>query len=130
MFANIKIAQRLSLGFGLILVLAGVIGLTGYIALLASAARFADLTQDNNLKIELSNDLNSSVHITQRVIRSVVLENDKDEIGEELKKLEASRNQYDKDWATLQKLSASEAGRAIRKKLMTQKQRRAQSMTR
>ena len=117
MFANIKIAQRLSLGFGLILVLAGVIGLTGYIALLASAARFADVTQDNNLKIELSNDLNSSVHITQRVIRSVVLENDKDEIGEELKKLEASRNQYDKDWATLQKLSASEAGRAIRKKI-------------
>ena len=73
MFANIKIAQRLSLGFGLILVLAGVIGLNGYIALLASAARFADVTQDNNLKIELSNDLNSSVHITQRGIRSVVL---------------------------------------------------------
>jgi methyl-accepting chemotaxis protein len=69
---------------------------------------------DNNVKIKLNNSMSESVHVVTRVVRSVVLLEDKAAKERELTKITKARADYDKAWEELQKFPASEAGMAIR----------------
>jgi methyl-accepting chemotaxis protein len=61
--------------------------------------------------------MSESVHIVSRVMRSIVLLNDKAAKEAEMSKITKAREDYEKDWAALEKFVPSEAGRALRAKI-------------
>ncbi|CAH0353193.1 MCP four helix bundle domain-containing protein [Aquabacterium sp. CECT 9606] len=114
---HLKISQRLALAFGLITVL--LVASSG-LALheLGSVEQSLDsIATGSNVKVKQNNEMAESVHVVSRVIRTMVLLHEKDEVRAEEIKLKQARAHYDKIWDTQQKLPASEADKAIRSKI-------------
>ncbi len=115
--ADYKIGTRLAVAFGLVLLLS--VGSAG-LALKELALvehNLDDIVTDNNVKIKLNHEMAESVHVVSRVMRTMVLLHDKDEVAREEAKLVKARAHYDHGWETLQKLVPSETGKANRAKI-------------
>ncbi|MCX7177511.1 MAG: methyl-accepting chemotaxis protein [Proteobacteria bacterium] len=112
-----RVATKLGLGFGAILLMLIIIALVGWRGLRSTTAELDDIVNDNVVKIVLTNDLSESVHIVSRVIRSMVLLDDAEAIKQEQTKLDGARANYDKAWTALNKMPASEKGLAARAKI-------------
>ena len=116
-FVNLKVSARLAWAFGLVLLISlGSTALSLY-KLQAIESNLEDVVTDNNVKIRLSQELADSVHVVARVVRTVMLLADDGAQAAARAKLQASREAYDKAWAALQQLPASEAGQARRAKV-------------
>nr|MDP2190311.1 methyl-accepting chemotaxis protein [Rhodoferax sp.] len=116
-FSDFKIGTRLSFAFGLVVLLsAGSAGLA--LKELASVeSNLDDIVTDNNVKIKLNHEMAESVHVVSRVMRTMVLLHEKDEVQAEEAKLVKARARYDHGWAALQKFTPSETGKANRAKI-------------
>ena len=112
-----RVATKLGLGFGAILLMLIIIALVGWRGLRSTTAELDDIVNDNVVKIVLTNDLSESVHIVSRVIRSMVLLDDMDAIKQEQTKLDGARANYDKAWTALNKMPTNEKGLAVRAKI-------------
>jgi twitching motility protein PilJ len=118
---NIKIGPRLAVGY--------VVVLTMMIASLAFTiydlnrieAETAQLDQEAIQRRELINDMSVSVHVVQRVIRSVMLlqaaESPEDAARERLK-IDAARDEFTNIWNKLDKIITDEEGDALMKKAL------------
>lgn len=117
MFANIKIGLRLAAGFGAVLVLMAALTLVGLNGMATVEERLNEITSDNMVKLKYINDMSEAVHIVTRITRTIILQDDKEAVAAETKKLATYREKYNEAWTALEKTSASEKGKAIRAKI-------------
>src|SRR5450830_1681365 len=92
--ANMKVGTRLSLGFGLVLVLLLLVAVLGVFSMSTIHAKLERIVNENAVKTELVNEMSESVHIVARVSRSVVLLTDEAPIRAELEKVTKARASY------------------------------------
>ena len=116
-FADLKIRTRLAFAFGLVVLLSLASAGISLSKLAGVQGNLEDIVRDNNVKIRINNDLSESVHIVARVIRTVVLLEDKAAMEREAALVASARNDYAKNWETLQKFAASETVKANRAKI-------------
>lgn len=115
---DIKIGPRLYLTFGLLAALsASIAGFSVYkLGLIQS--NLETVVTKNNAAVHHANEMSQAVHLIGRVIRNVVLLDDKAEMQQQLLRIQKAREAYDKAWAELQKIPADEAAKAARVKLV------------
>ena len=119
MFANMKIGVRLTLGFFIVLALMAALAVVGINGMSAIQGRLDEIVKDNVYKTKLTNQLSESVHIVSRVTRTLILLTDEAAMANEKKKLDGARQLYNDAWASLEKTSASEKGKAARTRIRT-----------
>nr|WP_315259117.1 methyl-accepting chemotaxis protein [uncultured Duganella sp.] len=117
---NMKVGTRLSLGFGLVLVLLLLVALLGVFNMSTIHAKLERIVNENAVKTQLVNKMANSVHIVARVTRSVVLLNDQTAIRAEMEKVTRARAEYNAAVDALGKLPASATGVAIRERIAAQ----------
>jgi len=111
--ANLKIGTRLGLGFGLILLLvAGVAGL-GINSMSKTDDALHHIVDVNVRKIGYLEEMEGSVHIVSRVIRSVALLSDENEATIQKKKITEARETYATAYEALSKMPLDEKGKAF-----------------
>jgi methyl-accepting chemotaxis protein len=112
--SDFKIGARLTAAFGLVVVLSIVSAGLAVTKLSAIEANLEDMVTDNNVKIKLNQDMAEAVHVVSRVIRTIALLQDPAEMAREMTKITKAREDYNQRWEALQKLPASETGKANR----------------
>jgi methyl-accepting chemotaxis protein len=117
MFANIKIGLRLAAGFAVVLLLMAGIAMVGLTGMASVENRLTEITGDNMLKMKYINNMSEAVHIVTRITRTIILQEDKDQVAVEAKKLASYRDKYNEAWTALEKTSASDKGKAVRAKI-------------
>jgi len=113
-FNNMTVAKRLAVSFGVVLTISVIAAILSLTRLASIQANFEDIVLDNNVKIELNARMSDSIHVVSRVVRSLVLLQDKAEMNAEFAKITKAREEYDKAWAALEKIPPSEKGRTLR----------------
>ncbi|MDB5773658.1 MAG: tar8 [Burkholderia sp.] len=113
--ANIKIGPRLTLGFGAVLVLLGVLALSAVISLGKLDKNIDLILNDNVHKLILAQDMNDSLHVINRVIRTIVILTDDNAMKTEYQNITKARSEYNAAMATLEKSVTSEQGLALLK---------------
>jgi methyl-accepting chemotaxis protein len=116
-FSKMKVASRLAVAFGLVFIVSAIAALLSLSRLSNIQDNLIAIVQVDNVKVELNNKMAESVHIVSRVMRSIVLLQDKAAKEVELVKITKAREAYDNDWAALEKFVPSEAARAVRAKI-------------
>ena len=110
--SDMKISSRLAAAFGLVLLMTVASAGFSIYKMASIQADFEDTVLDKNAKIKLNNDMANAVHVVSRVMRSMILVDDKALKDGEKDKLEKSRASYDHAAQQLEKLPWSEAGKA------------------
>ncbi|MCK9389065.1 MAG: MCP four helix bundle domain-containing protein, partial [Sulfuritalea sp.] len=88
MFKNMKIGMRLGLGFGTVLLLMLVLAYEGIGAISAMNEEIDEIIGQNVKKTTLSTNMMESVHIVSRVLRTMILLDDRDAKAAEKVKLD------------------------------------------
>ena len=117
MWANMRIGLRLTIGFGLILLLMVGIAAIGINGMAKTQDRLDGIVNENIYKTKLLSDMSESVHIVQRVMRTVILLTDPAAMAEMEKKIRDARQKYNEAFEALEKTSASEKAKAIRARI-------------
>jgi len=113
MFKNMRIASKLALAFGLVLVLLGVIAYIGITRMAAVQANFEKVTSDNNVKTALANDMRDQINDTARAVRNMMLSDDQSYTKEQAASLLKSRENYNVSRDKLQSMLVLDAGKKI-----------------
>ena len=114
---HLKIGKRLLMAFGLITAVSLVTDMVALQSLASVQKNLDTIVMVNNVKSELNSKLERAVHIENRVIRTLVLLEDRAEIERQAQKITAARKLYADSWAGLQKFTPSEAARPIRERI-------------
>lgn len=117
MFANMKIGLRLTLGFVIVLVLMAALAFVGINGMTNVQGRLDGIVNDDMVKIKLNSELSEAVHIAVRLTRTMILVDDPAASAGEKRKLDAIRQKYNETWDALEKLPASDKGKALRAKI-------------
>ncbi len=115
--ANFKIGTRLGAAFAVMVLLSLGMATIALKELSVIEGNLEDVVLDNNVRIKLNNDMSESEHIVSRVMRTIVLLEDKGAKEAEREKIVKARAAYDTAWEALNKFPASEAGKANRAKI-------------
>ena len=110
---NLKIGLRLSLGFALVLLLMVVLTATSFNSMTRIQERLDTIVDTNDHEMDLVQTMSESVHIVARVVRTLVLLTNENEINAEMRKITEARTKYDAAFEELEKMPASEAGKVI-----------------
>jgi len=108
-----KIGTRLAASYGLLLLLLAGVALLGTLALRQSNAAMHHVVDVNVHKIDLLEDMASSIHVVSRVMRTVALLQDPAQERIESAKIDAAWVRYDSAFAALSKMPLDEAGKAF-----------------
>lgn len=114
---HLKIGKRLLIAFGLITAVSLVTDMVALQSLASVQKNLDNIVLVNNVKSEFNSKLERAVHIENRVIRTMVLLEDRAEIERQAQKIAAARKLYADSWAGLQKFTPGEAARPIRTRI-------------
>ncbi|MDP2257166.1 MAG: MCP four helix bundle domain-containing protein, partial [Polaromonas sp.] len=117
MFKNMKIGMRLSLGFGLVLLMLVAVILIGITRMSEINDRLDGIVNDNNVKMDLSQEMRGAIRNIGTAVRNVVLLEDAADMQTEVKRIAEQRKKYDDAEATLTKLITKEKGKVILAKI-------------
>ncbi len=117
MFANMKIGTRLTMGFATLLLLMAGLSAVAIHGMSTIQGRLDDIVNQDVHKTKLLSDMSESVHIVQRLIRTMILLHDATAVAEQRKKVDEARQKYNEFFAALEKTPASEKARSIREKI-------------
>ncbi|WP_229257034.1 methyl-accepting chemotaxis protein [Duganella lactea] len=117
MTMNMKVGTRLSLGFGLVLMLLLAVAILGLFNMSTIHAKLERIVNENAVKTQLVNTMSESVHIVARVSRSVVLLHEPAAIRAEMEKVTKARADYNAAVEALAKMPATAQGVAIRERI-------------
>ncbi|MBK4738206.1 MCP four helix bundle domain-containing protein [Noviherbaspirillum sp. DKR-6] len=92
------------------------VGALGLIRMHQIEARLDHIAEVNMRKMTLLNDMAESVHVVQRVMRTLILLGDVPQAEKEREKIVAARKRYDEAAASLDAMPGTEAGLALRRK--------------
>jgi methyl-accepting chemotaxis protein len=112
--SNIRIGARLGMAFTAMVALIGIAAASGAVSMHQLQSDVKLITEVNNVKLQLSVDMQQQVHITNRVMRTIVLLEDPETQQRESLKITAARSTYDAAWQQLQTFPPSERGQALR----------------
>jgi methyl-accepting chemotaxis protein len=112
--SSFKIGPRLAFAFLIPLLLMAAVAAIGFASLRANDVRMEVIVHQDGETLRLLNEMSTQAHVIARVLRSVALLDDAAAKETERRKIDEARKAYDQAWAALQKMPASEAGRAIR----------------
>jgi methyl-accepting chemotaxis protein len=101
--ANLKISMRLSIGFGLVLMLLAGVATLGISGMSGTNDALHRIVGTNVPKMKLLEDMSNSVHIVARVMRTIALINSEAESSNQKKKIGEAREIYDAAFAALRK---------------------------
>nr|WP_308494608.1 methyl-accepting chemotaxis protein [Duganella rivi] len=118
--ATMKVGTRLSLGFGLVLLLLLLVAMLGVFNMSTIHAKLDRIVNENAVKTQLANEMSESVHIVARVTRSVVLLTEEAAIRTEMEKVAKARAVYNKAVEELSKMPATPKGIEIRERIAAQ----------
>lgn len=115
--SDFKIGIRLGAAFAVTLALLMVVAGIGLVSIQATDAFIDDIVHDNVVKMDLVNEMSEQVHIVSRVLRTLVLLNEVEQIKTEKQKIDDARKKYDTASTALNKMPASDTGKALRAKI-------------
>ena len=116
-FQDLKIWQRLGLGFGLIVVLLAAQTATTEVLEVRIEGNVEEIYTDNIKTTQLLEQMSEQSHIVSRRLRTVLLLRGTEGTAEQLKGIETARATYNQAWEALGKTSASEEGKKLRAKI-------------
>jgi methyl-accepting chemotaxis protein len=116
-FSNIKIGNRLTAGFAVVLAL--MVGLTaiGIKEMTQIQNKLDHIVHSNVYKIELLHEMANSIHVVARVTRSMAMITDEAKREREYPKIVDAYTRYDKAFAALEATPASGVGQMLRAKI-------------
>ncbi|BDT73741.1 hypothetical protein os4_32940 [Comamonadaceae bacterium OS-4] len=114
---NIKIGIRLLVAFGVVTLISMLTDILAMRGLAGVQANLEKIVTVNNVKMDLNHDMAAAVHIESRVVRTMVLLEDRAEIDRQQLKLTSAFKSYDEKWAALQKFVPTEAARPVRARI-------------
>jgi methyl-accepting chemotaxis protein len=109
----IKIGTRISLGFSSLLTLMFIASLVGIIGLFSVDSQVRQIVEVNVYKLQLVNTMEKSTLIVSRVIRTIALLSDQEEMRRQEEKITQARSSYDAANQELDKLPQSDEGKII-----------------
>jgi methyl-accepting chemotaxis protein len=112
-FKNLRIAMKLGIGFGFILLMLGIVAMIGIRQMQAIQANFDIAIKENAVKIKSANDMINQVNITARAIRNIALLSDQTAMKREEERIKKARAQYDASRQTLETLIKTEEGKKL-----------------
>ncbi len=113
MFANMKVATRLGLGFGAVVVLLLVLSVVSVTRMAATNDNMREIMQDRYPKVMLSNETIKLTIDNGRQLRSMLLATSDEERDKFKKAVEANRPKVAEALAKIEKLISTEKGRAM-----------------
>lgn len=113
MFKNMRIASKLALGFGLLLVLLGVIAYTGITRMANVQANFDEVVNANNVQVSLANDMRDQINDIARAVRNVMLTEDQEEMRKQVDRIRDARATYNEASVKLAASINTEAGKKL-----------------
>ncbi|MDD2467497.1 MAG: methyl-accepting chemotaxis protein [Desulfobulbus sp.] len=116
MLKNLKIRARLSLGFGIIMVLMMIVGGYSVKSIKSLQGEIKLLVEDRMVKVEQANQIIDNVNIIARGLRNIIIDDSKDRQGDELRRIAEARKMAGELFETLSKTIKSEKGAALVKK--------------
>ncbi len=117
MLKNMKIGTRLTLAFGLVLVLLLVNGLIAVHNISNLSDKVKTLANDRMPKAESANDIIDNVNIIARALRNIIIDTSKETQEAEIKRITEAREQIGKQIKILQETTTHEKGKALVNKL-------------
>ena len=114
MFANMKIGLRLTLGFAVVLALMAVLAVVGINGMANVQGRLDEIVKDNMVKMDINNKMARAVNDVQRLMRTLMLIKDPAGQAAQRKAIEKARSEYNDAFEELNKMPASEKGKAMR----------------
>jgi methyl-accepting chemotaxis protein len=118
MLKNLKIGMRLSLGFGILLLLMLVVGGYGINSIKNLNEEIDLLVNDRMVKVEQANAVIANINIVARSLRNIFIEEDKGRQAQELQRIADARKKASEIYDILTKTIKSEKGQAIIKKVL------------
>jgi methyl-accepting chemotaxis protein len=116
MLKNLKIGVRLSLGFGIILVLMLIVGGYAVNAIKGLHGEIVLLVEDRMVKVEQANQIIDNVNVIARALRNIIIDDSKDRQADELRRIAEARKKAGELFEILSKTIKSEKGAAVVKK--------------
>ncbi len=114
MFNQIGIGKRLSLAFGLFLLLLCIVIGAGLRSIGTLKSELDEMVRGNLHKTELLSDMLNCMHTVQRVVRTIVVLHNREQRDIQHQKIEKARKDYTAAWEELSRMDASAAGKALR----------------
>ena len=110
---NWKIGTRLGAGFALLLILLAAVAMLGIQGLNRSNDALHHIVDVNLKKINLIDEMQTSIHIVARVTRTIALLSEEAEAAIQHDKVDSAHLKFNADYETLDKLPLDEAGKAL-----------------
>ena len=102
---NLKIGQRLALGFGTILALLVLVTAAGLSNMNTLSDTVENIVAGNNVRLRAANEMREAQRRVSLAVRDVILTDEEDEIRRFLQEIDAAGQAYDSADATLQKMA-------------------------
>jgi methyl-accepting chemotaxis protein len=115
MLSNLRIGLRLGAGYAILIMLMVAMTLLAVNAMSNVYRDLDDIVNDNVVKMELAQEMNSSVLEVGKSIRTLLLVDSDSEVDEQRDKIEVARARYNKAFEALGKMPASERGKVLLK---------------
>ncbi|GFE62758.1 methyl-accepting chemotaxis protein [Geobacter sp. AOG2] len=117
MLKNMKIGGRLTFGFGIIVALLVIMFGLSLFRLGSLNHEIDDLIHDKLVKSNLAGDLQDQVNVIARASRNIILLDDQKDIDKEEARIQEARKKSVDDITKLDKMIASDTGKALMKKV-------------
>ncbi len=118
MLKNLKIGTRLSLGFGILLLLMLVVGGYGIRSIQTLNEHVTVLVHDRMVKTEQTNAVIDNINLLARSLRNIYIDEDKGRQAQELQRIADARKKASELYDELSKSITSEKGKAAVKKVL------------
>lgn len=113
LFGNLKLGTRLGLGFGVVLILLGIVAYIGNTRLSQISGYLNDVVTNKNPKVAWATGMRGDVNTIALAVRNIALNNDQDFIKKEKERINQARTQYAEAFAKLEKSVISSQGKGI-----------------
>ncbi|MDD2900943.1 MAG: methyl-accepting chemotaxis protein [Syntrophales bacterium] len=113
MFKNMKLGTKLGMGFGVMLILLGIVAYLGVNRLSLVAGHLNDIVTNKNPKMEWANDLINGINVIARSVRNMALSNDLELNKQDKGRIDSSRGKFAAAYGKLEKTVTSAQGKDI-----------------
>ncbi|MFZ6846342.1 methyl-accepting chemotaxis protein [Undibacterium sp. RuTC16W] len=111
--SNLKIAARMGLGYGAILLILAIIAGIGINGMSRTNQALHHIVDVNIYKMDLLENMSGSIHVVSRVMRTIALLDDPVIASIERKKIDDARDKYNKAFDALEKMPLDDAGKSL-----------------
>ena len=118
MLKNFKIGSRLTLGFGIILVLLMIVGGYSLTVITSLHDEVSELVTDEMVKTELANEITENINVIARGLRNIIIDDSKDRQGDELRRIAECRKKIAEILEQLKKTVVADAGKVALSKVV------------